>query len=98
MGEYELWVGGQTNTQTDRQKKTHKHIDTMTRPGLGAGPSENPAYRRQPNLLTYADSSTPANLTITMLIRLVRQDRNLCLGGTAYLPSPAKLTLLFIQW
>ena len=46
---YELCVkinygwGGQTNTHTDRQtnKHTYTHINTMTRPGLGAGPSEN---------------------------------------------------------
>ena len=35
---FELRVGGQTDKQTDRQ--THRHINTMTQPGLGAGPSE----------------------------------------------------------
>ena len=36
---FELWVGGGTSTQANTQ--THRHINTMTRPGLGAGPSEN---------------------------------------------------------
>ena len=31
--------GGQTDRQTKRQ--TDRYINTMTRPGLGAGPSEN---------------------------------------------------------
>ena len=31
-------MGGQTHKHTDT------HINTMTRPGLGAGPSENPEY------------------------------------------------------
>ena len=39
MGEYDLWVGGQTQTQTDTHTDTH--INTMTQPGLRAGPSEN---------------------------------------------------------
>ena len=39
MCKYELWVGGHTHRQTDRQ--THTHINTMNRPGLGAGPNEN---------------------------------------------------------
>ena len=30
--------------------------------------------------------------------RLVRQDRNLCLGGTAYLPVPAKPLYFLNQW
>ena len=30
--------GGQAHRHTDRQ--THRHINTMTQPGLGAGPSE----------------------------------------------------------
>ena len=36
-----FWGGG-ADRQTDRQtdKQTHTHINTMTRPGLGAGPSE----------------------------------------------------------
>ena len=34
MGEYELWVGGQTNTQ--KKKQTDGHIDNMTQSGLGA--------------------------------------------------------------
>ena len=42
MGAYELWVNmnmwGQTHRQTDRQ--THRHINTMTRPGIVAGPIE----------------------------------------------------------
>ena len=47
MREYELWVnmnywwGGQTNTRTHTQ--THRHINTMTGPGLGAWPSESHA-------------------------------------------------------
>ena len=57
MGEYELWVGGQTNTQTDRQ--TDRHINTMTRPGLGAGPSENPAYGQHSALSYVCDSGVP---------------------------------------
>ena len=39
MGEYEIWVGGQTNKRTDRH--ADRQINTMTRPGLGAGPSKN---------------------------------------------------------
>ena len=35
----ELWGWGQTHMHAHRQ--THRHINTMTRPGLGAGPSEN---------------------------------------------------------
>ena len=47
MCEYELWVGGQKNKQTNKQTHTdthtdrHTHINTMTRPGLGTGLSEN---------------------------------------------------------
>ena len=37
MCKSELWVLG-TNRHTDKQ--TDIHINTMTRPGLGAGPSE----------------------------------------------------------
>ena len=33
---FELQVGGQADKQTDR----HTHINTMTQPGLGAGPIE----------------------------------------------------------
>ena len=35
--------GKQTHTQTNRHADTHahRHINTMTRPGLGAGQSEN---------------------------------------------------------
>ena len=40
MGEYELWVGGQTKKKKKKKKKTYKHINTMTRPGLEAGPSK----------------------------------------------------------
>ena len=36
MSKSELWV--KRDRQTD--KHAHRHIDTMTRPGLGAGPSE----------------------------------------------------------
>ena len=32
------WVGGQAHRHTDRH--THRHINTMTRPGQRAGPSE----------------------------------------------------------
>ena len=39
MSKYELRVGGQTDTDTHTQADTH--INTMTRPGLRAGPSEN---------------------------------------------------------
>ena len=52
MGEYELWVRFMckyelwvnTNYGEDRQtdKQTDGHINTMTRPGLRAGRSENP--------------------------------------------------------
>ena len=44
MGEFDLWVtfelqvGGQADRHTDTQTDTH--INTMTRPGLGAEPSE----------------------------------------------------------
>ena len=41
MGEYELWVGRQTDRQTNKQRDRHTHINTMTQPGLGAGQSEN---------------------------------------------------------
>ena len=40
MGEYGLWLGGQTHKHTERH--THRHINTMIWRGLGAGPSENP--------------------------------------------------------
>ena len=44
MGEYELWLGGQTHKQTNKKNlHTDRHINAMTRPGLGAGPSENMA-------------------------------------------------------
>ena len=35
--------GGQTHRHTNRHAdtQTHTHINTMTQPGLGAGPSEN---------------------------------------------------------
>ena len=36
---FELQVGGQTEKQTD--KHTHRQINTMTRPDLGDGSSEN---------------------------------------------------------
>ena len=39
MGEYELWVGGQTQVHTHIH--TDRHINTRIRPGLGAGQSEN---------------------------------------------------------
>ena len=43
MFKYEIWVNmnyeGRTDTHAD--KHTDKHINTITRPGLGAGPSEN---------------------------------------------------------
>ena len=40
MGQYDLWLrGGQTHGHADIQ--THRHINTMTLPGLGAGLSEN---------------------------------------------------------
>ena len=42
MGEHELWVNmnmGDTHRQTDMQ--TDRRINTMTRPGLRAGLSEN---------------------------------------------------------
>ena len=32
--------GGQTHRQTKTHTQTHKHINTMTRHGVGAGPSE----------------------------------------------------------
>ena len=45
MFAYELWVNmniwGQTDRHTQTDRQTHRHIITMTRPGLGAGPSEN---------------------------------------------------------
>ena len=65
---------------------------------------KNPAYNTT-DLSTCVDSSMdiktrrvaplithplPAHFN-TMHSRLARQDRNLCLGGTAYLASPAKL-------
>ena len=39
MFKSKLWVGG-----THTNKDTHRHINTMTTPGLGAGPSENAVY------------------------------------------------------
>ena len=42
MGKYDYGVG----RHTDRQ--THRHINTMTRPGLGAGQSENPPNKNVP--------------------------------------------------
>ena len=35
MGEYELWVG-----DTNANKQTHSHINTMTQPGLRTGLNE----------------------------------------------------------
>ena len=47
MWKYKLWVNNsygwgyrQTHRQTD-EKQTQTHINTMTRPGLGSGQSEN---------------------------------------------------------
>ena len=42
MGEFELWVG--THKQTSRKTHRHRHINTMTQPGLGAGPSEEECF------------------------------------------------------
>ena len=39
MFKSELWVRGDRGT--DKHARTHTHINTMTRPGLGAWPSEN---------------------------------------------------------
>ena len=38
---YMLW-GGEGGTYTHTHRHTNIHINTMTRPSLGAGPSENP--------------------------------------------------------
>ena len=37
---FELQVGDKQK-DTQARKQTHTHINNMTRPGLGAGPSEN---------------------------------------------------------
>ena len=50
MCKYELWVnldGG--GGQTDRQ--THRHLNTMTQPGLEAGPSEEENKKKMPSSL-----------------------------------------------
>ena len=38
--------GGDKQTSTQTHTQTDTHINTMTRPGLGAGPSENEGNRR----------------------------------------------------
>ena len=42
MGKSELWMGG---GHRHRHRQTDKHINTMTWPGLKAGPSENKSDR-----------------------------------------------------
>ena len=56
----------QTDTHTDRQtdrhththKQTDRHINTMTRPGLGAGPSEKHMGRGQHETYKQTDMAT----------------------------------------
>ena len=47
MGEYALWGGEGTDTQTKSHTsmQTHRHINNMTQPGLGSGPSEKGMYK-----------------------------------------------------
>ena len=74
MCKTELWVGGGGDTHTSIH--THTHINTMTRPGLGAGPSEKhlesehcpnvAAYKTLLNLSRCVDNSTcTLSLTLT---------------------------------
>ena len=42
MSKSELWFRGDKHAD----KQTHRHINTMTRPGLGAGPSEKDEARQ----------------------------------------------------
>ena len=44
---FELWFTfdyGWGDRQTDTNRQTHRHINTVTRPGLTAGPSENKSH------------------------------------------------------
>ena len=41
MNEYEYGGGAHRQAHRQTHRQTHRQINTMTRPGLGAGPSEN---------------------------------------------------------
>ena len=38
---FELWVRGDKQIKRETDRQTNRHINTLTRPGLRAGPSEN---------------------------------------------------------
>ena len=94
MCKCELWVNmnygwgdRQSNTQTDR------HISTITRPGLGAGPSEN---SRGLTTLWPASWSRLAITQISMTNCVFtefqfQQKTQLCETSTAPFPSPVSL-------
>ena len=74
MGEYEVWGGADTQTN----KQTNRHINTMTWSGLRAGPSER---RRKKCPKSIIQSSNTAKLVAVVLM----QASLLTLGK--YLPS-----------
>ena len=43
-------IYGDKTTKKHTHKQTHRHINTMTRPGLRAGPSENTVWGKQVDL------------------------------------------------
>ena len=61
MSQYELWVNvncwwGDRQTHRQTHTQTDRHINSMTRPGLGVGPSENNLEAQNPR----RDTSIPS--------------------------------------